>query len=182
MTGGPRAELRERLMSARRARTLNRARRASAPSTSRVLIVAIILMLAIVGQRSGRAADITDDALPFSLSYTVTGDYAVGSVDLLPSAQTEGFQTGTIRIGTGTEPGRVVPKNAEILAAFLYWETLSETVAGTEGVLFNGQPVSFVRTAARTLDGVFAPCWSRSGNTLFAQRADVLSLLPIQFD
>src|SRR5687768_849764 len=122
-------------MSARRARTLNRARRSSSPSTSRVLFVAIVLMLAVVGQRSGRAAGDPDDALPFSLSYTVTGNYAVGSVDLLPSSQTEGFQTGTIRIGTGAEAGRVVPRNAEILAAFLYWETLSETVEGTAGAL-----------------------------------------------
>jgi hypothetical protein len=134
----------------------------------------------VLTQESGRAADDLTDALPYSLSYTVTGDYAVGSVDLLPAPHTDGFQIGTINMGTSTVG--VVPPNAEILAAFLYWETLAETPEGTGGVLFRGTPVSFVRTISQELTGVFAPCWSRSGNTLYSMRADVLGLLPPQLD
>src|SRR5690348_2703932 len=99
-------------MSARPVRTSERARRAStlSSSSSRVLLAAILLVVAVAGQRPGRAADDPSDALPYSLSYTVTGDYAVGSVDLLPSPHANGFQTGTIDIGTDTQ--RVVPQNA----------------------------------------------------------------------
>jgi hypothetical protein len=140
----------------------------------------VALLIGVVAQESGKAADDLSDALPYSLSYTVTGDYAVGSVDLLPSPHTDGFQTGTIHMGTATD--RIVPKNAEILAAFLYWETLAETPDDLGGVLFRGTPVSFVRTLSQELTGVFAPCWSHSGNTLYSMRADVLSLLPPQLD
>ena len=138
-------------------------------------IAIVALLLGVVAQDSGRAADDLSDALPYSLSYTVTGDYAVGSVDLLPSPQANGFQTGTI-------PMSGVPKNAEILAAFLYWETLAETEDELAGVLFRGTPVSFVRTVSQQLDGVYAPCWSNTGNTLYNMRADVLHLLPPQLD
>src|SRR5690349_10666624 len=124
-------------MSARRVRTFERARRASTASSSRLLIAAL-LIFTVINQRSGRAASVVTEALPYSLSYTVTGDYAIGSVDLLPAPHAGGFQVGTIRMSG-------VPKNAEILAAFLYWETLAETTAGLEGVLFRGTPVSFVR-------------------------------------
>ena len=71
-----------------------------------------------------------------------------------------------------------MPPNAEIVAAFLYWETLADTPDELDGVLFRGEPVTFVRTVSQELTGVFAPCWSRSGNTLYTMRADVLSLLP----
>src|SRR5688572_17613472 len=169
------------VMSGTRSRSPRRSsttQRRGAPLGHGLAIIA--LLLGVLGQEAGNAADDLTDALPYSLSYTVTGDYAVGSVDLVPSPQTQGFQTGTIHMGTATE--RVVPKNAEILAAFLYWETVAETEADLGGVLFRGTPVSFVRTLAQPLTGVFAPCWSQSGNTLYAMRADVLSLLPPQLD
>ena len=82
----------------------------------------------------------------------------------------------------GTATTRVVPPNAEIVAAFLYWETLANTVDELDGVLFRGEPVTFVRTVSKELTGVFAPCWSQSGNVLYTLRADVLSLLPAQMD
>jgi hypothetical protein len=135
----------------------------------------------VITQGVGKAADDPDDALPYSLSYTVTGDYATGFVDFLPSPHTGGFQTDTIRMSG-------VPKNAEILAAFLYWETVDETRDDAHlsevysGVLFRGSPVSFVRAIPQKLEGVYAPCWSHAGNTLYSMRADVLSLLPAQLD
>ena len=58
----------------------------------------------------------------YAKSYTVTGDYAVGGVDLLPDSMSSGFLTGTI-------PMSGVPANADILAAFLYWETISTNPA-----------------------------------------------------
>ena len=129
-------------MSVMSSRSANATRRTA--SVSRLLAF-LALVLTVVGQQSGRAQGEPQDALPFALSYTVTGDFAVGGVDLVPSSQTNGFQTGTIHIG-GPGPARVVPKNAEILAAFLYWETLAETPADLDGVLFRGEPVTFTRT------------------------------------
>ena len=158
-------------------RSTNPSRRAT--DVSRVLAV-VALLTTVIGQNAGRALGDPADALPYSLSYTVTGDFAIGGVDLLPQSHANGFQTGTINMGTAAT--RVVPKNAEILAAFLYWETLAETPDDLGGVRFRGQPVSFVRTLEQELTGVFAPCWSRSGNTLYSMRADVLSLLPAQLD
>ena len=61
----------------------------------------------------------------------------------------------------GTRGRAGVPKNAEILAAFLYWETLAETRRRARRRAFRGTPVTFVRTVAQPLDGVFAPCWSQ---------------------
>src|SRR5262245_13199425 len=144
MPGSPRAELRERPMSARRVRTSERSRRASNLSSSRALLATVVLLVAVASQRPGKAADDLSDALPYSLSYTVTGDYAVGGVDFVPSAAPNGFQTDTIHMGTAAT--RIVPKNAEILAAFLYWETLASSPDDLQGVLFRGAPVTFVRT------------------------------------
>ena len=89
-------------MPARRARTPNRARSTSSSSTSRVVLASIILMFAVIGQRPGRAA-VSTDALPYSLSYSVTGDYVVGGVDFIPAPSTDGFQTATIHMGTAAE-------------------------------------------------------------------------------
>ena len=100
-------------MSARRARTPNRARRTSTLSSSKRFLLAIaLLMVAIVGQRPGRAAADPPDALPFAVSYTVTGNYVVGGVDLAPASASGGMITGTI-------PFSGVPANADIVAAFL---------------------------------------------------------------
>ena len=162
----------------------------NSPASGRLLSVSArialcALTLAIVFQNSGKAADdlLPADALPFSLTYTVTGDFAVASVDLLPEPDNAdgdpGFQTGTIHVGTTT--ARLVPQNAEILAAFMYWETLAQDPT-TLDVQFRGLPVSLVRVNEQPLTGVFSPCWSQSGNTLFMMRADVLSLLPLQMD
>ncbi|HET9362739.1 MAG TPA: hypothetical protein VFO58_23475, partial [Vicinamibacterales bacterium] len=152
-------------------------------SSTRVALCA--LTLAIAFQNSGQAADdlLPADALPFSLSYTVTGDYAVATVDLLPEPDNQdgdpGYQTGTINVGTSST--RLVPQNAEILAAFLYWETLAHDAESLDAQ-FRGLPISLVRVNQQQLTGTFAPCWSESGNTLFMMRADVLMLLPLQLD
>src|SRR5258705_8541647 len=65
---------------------------------------------------SGRAATpLPGDALPYAKSYIVTGDYAVGGVDLAPGGAVNGFITGTIHMGTDADSTRNVPANADIL-------------------------------------------------------------------
>ncbi|HYJ96303.1 MAG TPA: hypothetical protein VEV86_16845, partial [Vicinamibacterales bacterium] len=61
-----------------------------------------------------KGAAAPNESLPFATSYTVTGDYVVGGVDLLPQQAVNGFVQGEIPI-TG------VPANADIVAAYLLW-------------------------------------------------------------
>ena len=54
--------------------------------------------------------------------------------------------------------------NAELIAAWLYWETLVVNPAELKAD-FRGLPVSHLRVESQLLTGVFSPCWSQSGNT-----------------
>ena len=125
------------------------------------------------------------DPLQYAGGFLVTGDYAVGSVDLTNSTNPSsgGFSTGTINISG-------VPANADILAAYLFWETINRTVVTNPeaGVQFNGSNVvdAEVGLVKRTVEdlGTGATCFS-SGNqplTMWAFKADVLRLLPMQMD
>ena len=88
---------------------------------------------------------------------------------------------------TGTIPMSGVPANADILAAFLYWETISINPAQVDGVKFRGQPVTVVKTAKRVLTSELSQCFTSGAgpnatHTLNMYRADVLRLLPEQLD
>jgi hypothetical protein len=120
------------------------------------------------------------DALPFSKSYLVTGNYVVGGVDLVPQTGTHGFITGTI-------PMSGVPANAEVIAAFLYWETISTQISQVDGAQFRGSPITVVKASSTPLGPATAACWSAGGGlgaayTMTMFRADVLRLLPEQVD
>src|SRR5688572_30259193 len=120
----------------------------------------------------------TGDALQYAKSYTVTGDYVVGGVDLQPASTSTGFLTGTI-------PMTGVPANADILAAFLYWETISTDPAQTAGVKFRGKPITVVKTAKKQLTSEYSQCWTSGAGPnatymLNMYRADVLRELPEQ--
>ena len=80
-----------------------------------------------------------------------------------------------------------VPANADILAAFLYWETISTQISQVDGAKFRGNPVTVVKATSTRLDGDAASCWSpvsgpRPSYTLTMFRADVLRFLPLQKD
>src|SRR4051794_9369722 len=83
-------------------------------SRAAALVLGLVLALPQLARADG-------DPLPFAKSYTLTGSYAVGGVDLAPQPGGNGFATGTISING-------VPANAEILTAFLYWETVSTQI------------------------------------------------------
>ena len=156
----------------------------SAPSSSSLGLrmawarrTAVCLSLAAVtlAQPAGQAQ--TGDALLFAKSYTITGNYVVGGVDLQPATTSTGFLTGTI-------PMTGVPANADVLAAFLYWETVSNNVAQVAGVKFRGSPVRVVKMTTKALTSDLSQCWASGGGpqTLNMFRADVLALLPHQKD
>jgi len=98
---------------------------------------------------SVRTAD-PQDALRFFRNYFVTGDYAVGGVGLRTIDGTaddqdglaDGFATRTIHFNDVN--GNAVPADANILAAFLYWQTVVTTSqgSGTDGAQFRGQDIA----------------------------------------
>src|SRR5688500_7777120 len=81
------------------------------------------------------AAWAQDDALPFSKSYTITGNYIAAGVDLDPKNSSNGFANGTIAMSG-------VPANADVLVAFLYWETISTLPSQIAGAQFRGLPLT----------------------------------------
>ena len=111
----------------------------------------------------------------------MTGNYVVGSVDLAPQSAAQGFVTGTIPMGG-------VPADADVLAAFLYWETISTADPQVNGATFRGLPLVAVKTSSAVLNPTTAPCWSSgwrspvAAHTMTMFRADVLRLLPDRLD
>ncbi|HEY3626097.1 MAG TPA: kelch repeat-containing protein, partial [Terracidiphilus sp.] len=65
-------------------------------------------------------------------NYFVTGDYASAGVTLRGTGQ-NGVATGTITIPSGTQTGVAVPDGADILDAYLYWETVESTTSPSGG-------------------------------------------------
>src|SRR6186713_657888 len=116
---------------------------------SAVAAVLVLVGSGLLTTRPGAQTPGTD-ALPFSKQFLVTGNYSVGTVDLIPSNQGNGFLSGTI-------PMSGVPANAEVVGAYLYWETISTTVIENDGALFRGLPITVVKKTARTLDPSLAP-------------------------
>ncbi|HEX6975759.1 MAG TPA: DUF3344 domain-containing protein, partial [Vicinamibacterales bacterium] len=124
------------------------------------------------------------DALSFFKNYFITGDYAIGGVGLRNQG-VNGLATGSIQIAG-------VPANADIAAAYLYWQVVAKDATGTDS---GSLPVTFRSRPLRSADGPFgkqlgsgtAPCWSNGGGTgssggtnkTYTYRADVLRLFDI---
>src|ERR1700751_5442495 len=131
--------------------------------------------------------------LPLALSnnYMVTGDYVVGGWTKTGSTTVNNtlMATGTITIPDPIAYGSVnfeqqVPAGADIVAAFLYWESVESSgiFAGKNGT-FRGYPIT-----GTILGNPNAPVsWSSGGcagssqgsKTIVAYRADVSSYIPV---
>ena len=125
--------------------------------------------------------------LSFFKNYFITGDYAVGGASL--------WQKGvngkaTVQISVSGLPGQPglpdVPKDVDILAAYLYVQT-AETVqwSGIANTKFNGSdfgPGDSSLAKALNWELATTPCWTVAypgGRRLVTYRADVLRFLPI---
>ena len=154
--------------------------RRGAPLTRGLAILA--LLLGVLGQESGKAADDLTDALPVLAQLHRHGrlrgrqrrpsTVATDATDSRPAPFTwaprpSGSSRRTRRSSRRSSTGKRSPKQTEDLGGVLF--------RGTAGVVR-------AHASRGRSTGVFAPCWSRSGNTLYAMRADVLSLLPPQLD
>ena len=94
-----------------------------------------------------------------------------------------GFSTGII-------PMSGLPADADIVAAYLYWETIAPTATPelAAGVKFRGHEILLndvvgVKASSQPLVGSTASCWSSGSPLAMIQfRADVLRFLPIRLD
>ena len=140
----------------------------------------LVALLVLLMQQPGKAQGATPDALTFFKNYFVTGGSKSGFVDLAPQSGGNGSVTGVI-------PMSGVPPNADLIAALLYWETLTSPQAqATAPVMFNGHDISSIvkQIGTQSLTASYAPCWSSGGGSgstyvMMTNRADVLRFLPI---
>ncbi|HUE90061.1 MAG TPA: Ig-like domain-containing protein [Vicinamibacterales bacterium] len=133
---------------------------------------------ALLSQTAGQAQ--SPDTLTYSRGFLLPGGYVVGGVDLLRTG-------GTGTINFNADGKNTVPADAEIKAAYLYWETVEpEELTAPGGVEFRGVPVEVAKaTRITSLPGTGASCWGSSGGSnafLTMYRADVLHLLPKLYD
>ena len=145
-----------------------------------ILAIALVLLFAQIG---GRAQ--TAEPLSYGGGILVTGDYAVGTLDLT-SQQNPPDSTG---LATGTIHMAGIPPDADILSADLYWEAITFTASPQQATAtFRGHSIDIndavaVKKSHQDLVGNAASCWT-SGQpvTMWRFRADVLRFLPIRLD
>jgi len=149
----------------------------------RTAVATLLLALFSTAAQIGHA-QAPPSGLHFFKNYFVTGGSVTGSVDFPPASGGNGFATATI-------PLSGVPQDADLVGAFLYWETIasgnqSSTVTGAK---FHNFDISAVtkQIGSRALSANYAPCWSSGGGsgavyTMATFRTDVLRFLPIGTD
>ncbi|MGH9201938.1 MAG: hypothetical protein ACRD2A_11965, partial [Vicinamibacterales bacterium] len=151
------------------------------------IVAAVLLGAGLVvffAQTGGHAQ--ASDALTYSGGFLVTGNYVVGGIDLTEQSNPpdqNGFSTGTIQMSG-------VPADADIVAAYLYWEaiTLTADLSAAGGVTFRGEEILLndvraVKKHSAPLIDSTATCWSSGVPlTMTMFRADVLRFLPIRLD
>jgi sugar lactone lactonase YvrE len=121
----------------------------------------------------GEAPPPTPNPLTFENNYFVTGDYASAGVTLRGTG-VRGMATGTITIPSSTatpSASQGVPDGADIIDAFLYWQTLESTPTPSANT---GTFLGYSITGQQI--GSDLPCTDpvcSSGGTLRAYRADV---------
>src|SRR5687767_5134914 len=158
-----------------------------AAACSKKLVALFLLSLVVLlAQQPGKAQSSPPNALPFFKNYFITGDYRVGSVDL--SNPASDFVTGDIHFNDAL--GNKVPANADIVAAFLYWEmiTLAPAPPSLAGARFRDQDISAIAKQlgpAKPLTEATSPCWTEGAGDVFEMRgyrADVLRFLHVPVD
>ena len=97
-------------------------------------VVLLALGLTLLSALPGQAQP---GPLTFFKNYFITGDYVVGGVGLRGQG-VNGLATGSIQISG-------VPADADVVAAFLYWQVVTTTTAGPDSgslaVTFKGNPL-----------------------------------------
>ena len=126
---------------------------------------------------TGQAPPPTPNPLSFENNYFVTGDYASAGVTLRGTG-ISGMATGTITIPDSTtspSASQGVPDGADIIDAFLYWETLENTPSPSGGSgTFDNYPITGQQIGSDLpyTDGAFS-------GTLRVYRAEVNTYFPV---
>jgi len=142
----------------------------------------IFLLLLPLSVPSAQAAD----ALQLFKNYFVTGDYVVGGVALRGlGAPSSAIAGGAGSYATGVIHMNGVPQGADIVAAYLYWETISGTSVNQSTLAigaFRGNRIVGKQLAGPTVLACFGSGGGNGGTNgatpLLVFRADVLKYLP----
>src|SRR5688572_21747078 len=139
-----------------------------------VALLAFCLLAVVPGPALGEV-----DSLRWFRTYNAPGGYAVGGVDLVPLSFRDGLRTRRIRMGNE------VPRNAEILAAFVLWEAMWKGSAQGVDKLrrqeqLRGLPVRAMKSSTQQLTPGCRGTGKGVSNSI--TRADVPRLLPLQLD
>ena len=150
---------------------------------------AIVALLCLLSATSAVRAQ--DGPLALFKNYFVTGDYVVGGVGLrgqgtplIVSGGVGSYATGVIHMAPMAGTNNIVPANADVVAAFLYWETIADAslIPNLKFALFRGNKVEGKQIAPANT----AACRGSGGGggnqnnaqPLLVFRADVLRFLP----
>ncbi|HET8965839.1 MAG TPA: hypothetical protein VFN20_06480 [Candidatus Acidoferrum sp.] len=113
-------------------------------SPSRILSAILVCCCLSLMAHTGSAQ--SSNGLTLANNYFVTGDYVVGGVGLRGLGDATGFAKGKISIPDPAQPNAAaVPAGADVVAAFLYWETVESSNAGAatgENGFFNGYAIT----------------------------------------
>jgi hypothetical protein len=152
-----------------------------------VAITVCVLMLPVAAQAQG---------LKFFKNYFHTGGHFAAGVSLSGTGS-GGFAEKTITINADPNGVTGLPADADILAAFLYWQTVTDASGnGTIGAEFNGHPIGCPASGPCSAEFKLTrflnpagtpPCWSTGGATgggsgakqMKSYRADVAPFLPM---
>src|SRR5262245_52971631 len=166
-------------------------------SPSRILRVSVCICFAAMLTQLASAQNLPP--LNIFKTYFVTGDYVVAGWVKGPS--NGNLATGTITIpdtipNNGKQPlqpgvSYQVPAGADIVAAYLYWETVESTNAGSQtgaNGIFNGYPLTGDNLPVANPNAPTS--WSGGGcagnnsgsKTMHVYRADVRPFLPVDTD
>src|SRR3989441_353851 len=144
-------------------------------------------LLLLLGFAQPAPAQTGTNPLVITNNYFVTGDYVVGGWVKGPSDGT--LSAGTINIPDPLQPNSTpVPPGADIVAAFLYWETVQSSNSGAATGMqgsFNGYAITGSFLPSLTPNAPTS--WSSGGcsgssqgsKTIQGYRADVRPFLPV---
>jgi hypothetical protein len=163
----------------------------------RLMGVAVALgLMSVLALAQAALAQTTSSPLGFRNNYFVTGNYVVAGVGLRGLGDSAGYANGRITMpDANSVPPTGVPAGAQVVAAFLYWQTVESsqtTYAGQTGYFGPSTgPAGGYRITGTRLGNPNAPvAWSSGGcsgnaqgsKTIRTYRADVLPFLPVDSD
>src|SRR5262245_35489472 len=122
-----------------------------------------VCMALIVLSGRGSQSQGSPPGLNYFKNFFVTGNYVTASADFGSQSGGNGFVTSQIHFD---EPDELVPPDADVVGAFLYWQTIvGSTPLPTTGLMFRGEDISDLakEVASVPLDPNFSPCWSGGG-------------------